>query len=94
MINSLARWPPTRLHLVFQLTVLLWMLSTVLNRDIIVHVAFTEPQRLRAPTSSNAPPVQVAYYDGLNGGEGHYKAVIPCGQQSLTNTLTNDKPVF
>jgi hypothetical protein len=58
------------------------VLPTVLNRDIIVHIAYAEPQKFSFISSSSScspahPPIQVAFYDGVNGGEGHYKAVLP-----------------
>ena len=55
----------------------IYVLPDILNRKIIVHVAFAIPQTFSPAVSiSSRPPISIAFYDGLCGGVGHYKAVL------------------
>jgi hypothetical protein len=74
------------------------VLPVILNRDVIVHVAYTEPLLLSASSYETSAtsvhlPIQLAFYDGLCGGAGHYKAVLshcppplPCSQDQQSCT--------
>lgn len=79
----------------------LFVLPTVLKRDVTVHIAYAEPQVLTSmshdPSAASTDlPVHIAFYDGLLGGVGHYKAVLPHHSSPTPSLLSASTlpPVF
>jgi hypothetical protein len=55
-----------------------YILPNILSRQLVVHIADVEPQAYSSSSGSHVhQPVQVAFFDGLLAGTGHYKAVLP-----------------
>lgn len=59
----------------------LFVLPTVLKRDVTVHIAYAELQVLTSMSRETSAvstdlPVHIAFHDGLLGGVGHYKVVL------------------
>ena len=49
----------------------------MLRREVTVHIAFAELQTFSPVSVANVlPPIQLAFYDSLRGGIGHYKAIV------------------
>lgn len=67
------------------------VIPAVIKRDLIVHIAFAAPLVLLTAASQISPghavnPVQIAFYDGVGGGIGHYKAVTSRPPTSSSST--------
>ena len=55
----------------------IYVLSDVLSRNVVVHIAFLEPQTCQpAFNTAKSPPIHLVFYDGIGGGAGHYKAAF------------------
>lgn len=52
-------------------------LSHVMRREVFIYNAFSKPL-VYSPATDNAtePGIRLAFYDGINGGVGHYKAIL------------------
>ncbi len=66
-------------------------LPVIFNRDVIVHIAYIEPQLLLASTYKSSAtcmesPIQVNFYEGLRGGARHYKTVLSCCPAPLSRS--------
>ena len=65
-----------------------YCLPDVLHRDVVLYMTFSEPQTFLSILSNNIRnPIHLAFYDGLRGGTGHYKAIDRSVSLS-TNTKT------